>query len=364
MLSANELTINPSSGLILISLWILSGVAVGFVTGAMAGRIAPILRRPPDEAATLLAVMTTGHLFLAPGLGLAAAGAFVLLRLLRARLFPRHSRLDLAAVGGLGVLAIALPLTRSADPPALGAGVPLDEAAPLPGSVPVTLTIRTADVPFPEVPAMHVALRPLDSAAPGRLVALRTGRLPDRTRVGRSVPRILPGGGGVSRGPDAPGTSFLLAHFPAVENPWGTPFEPPGDLLALAASANLPVLTEPPSDGDPPMYLRVLTNRPLPREAAERIARESAWIDVRLDGVGGGVALAGPGLRLTPASGEVNLIDLTPTVLHLLGLAIPRSVDGRVLTELLDSPGPADRPPRYRALVTSDGRNEPGTRES
>jgi len=49
----------------------------------------------------------------------------------------------------------------------------------------------------------------------------------------------------------------------------------------------------------------------------------------------------------------VNFMDITPTALHLLGLAIPRSCDGRVLAEVMDPDGPAARPLRYRALGRS-----------
>jgi hypothetical protein len=99
------------------------------------------------------------------------------------------------------------------------------------------------------------------------------------------------------------------------------------------------------------MFLRLLVEAPADRETAERIAAGSAWIDVSLAADGGHVALAGEGFRLAKTDGVVSLVDVTPTALHLLGLAVPRAVDGRVLTELLESPGPGARPLRYRALV-------------
>lgn len=49
-----------------------------------------------------------------------------------------------------------------------------------------------------------------------------------------------------------------------------------------------------------------------------------------------------PGARLQGA----NLIDLAPTILHLLGTPIPQAMDGRVLTEILE-PAWAERPVCY-----------------
>ena len=49
-----------------------------------------------------------------------------------------------------------------------------------------------------------------------------------------------------------------------------------------------------------------------------------------------------PGARLVKA----QLIDLAPTILHLLDVPIPRAIDGRVLTEVL-TPAFAQRPIRY-----------------
>ncbi len=44
----------------------------------------------------------------------------------------------------------------------------------------------------------------------------------------------------------------------------------------------------------------------------------------------------------------INITDLAPTILHILGLPVPRYMDGRVLTEIF-KPGsePAERPVRY-----------------
>ena len=46
----------------------------------------------------------------------------------------------------------------------------------------------------------------------------------------------------------------------------------------------------------------------------------------------------GPGVRPgQPVEGRLE--DIAPTVLHLLGLPVPRDMDGRVLTEMLEQPG-------------------------
>ena len=54
--------------------------------------------------------------------------------------------------------------------------------------------------------------------------------------------------------------------------------------------------------------------------------------------------------RVTDAAGDLpaTLMDVAPTALHLLGLAVPRDCDGRVLLEMLEAKGPGSRAPRYR----------------
>jgi predicted AlkP superfamily phosphohydrolase/phosphomutase len=50
-----------------------------------------------------------------------------------------------------------------------------------------------------------------------------------------------------------------------------------------------------------------------------------------------GVIIAhGPPFRTGAAPSGATLLDIAPTVLHLLGVPIPRDMDGRVLTEILD----------------------------
>jgi arylsulfatase A-like enzyme len=45
---------------------------------------------------------------------------------------------------------------------------------------------------------------------------------------------------------------------------------------------------------------------------------------------------------------NANIADIAPTVLHLLGVPIPRDVDGRVLSELLSPNWTAANPVSYR----------------
>ena len=44
---------------------------------------------------------------------------------------------------------------------------------------------------------------------------------------------------------------------------------------------------------------------------------------------------AGPGVTPGSRSGRVEIVDLAPTILHLLGLPVPAGLDGRILHELL-----------------------------
>jgi predicted AlkP superfamily phosphohydrolase/phosphomutase len=47
---------------------------------------------------------------------------------------------------------------------------------------------------------------------------------------------------------------------------------------------------------------------------------------------------AGPAIRQGGALPEANILDLAPTILHLVGRPIPRVMDGRVLAEIFASP--------------------------
>jgi hypothetical protein len=45
---------------------------------------------------------------------------------------------------------------------------------------------------------------------------------------------------------------------------------------------------------------------------------------------------AGPAFRAGALPRQADLLDIAPTVLHLLGVPVPDDMDGRVLTELLE----------------------------
>jgi arylsulfatase A-like enzyme len=60
-----------------------------------------------------------------------------------------------------------------------------------------------------------------------------------------------------------------------------------------------------------------------------------------------GVLIAsGPAVRTGASLDKANLLDIAPTVLHLLGVPVPADLDGRVLSELFE---PAIVPPPTRA---------------
>ena len=45
---------------------------------------------------------------------------------------------------------------------------------------------------------------------------------------------------------------------------------------------------------------------------------------------------AGPAIRPGAVPRHAELLDIAPTVLHLLGIPVPGDMDGRVLTEILE----------------------------
>ena len=63
--------------------------------------------------------------------------------------------------------------------------------------------------------------------------------------------------------------------------------------------------------------------------------------------------MAGPDFRSDGRIEEARIEDVAPTVLHLLGCAIPDDMDGRVLIEALREPH-ASRPVRLAASVSKD----------
>jgi predicted AlkP superfamily phosphohydrolase/phosphomutase len=73
--------------------------------------------------------------------------------------------------------------------------------------------------------------------------------------------------------------------------------------------------------------------------------------DHRMDGV---LIAAGPPFRPGSLPEGATLLDIAPTVLHLLGVPVPGDMDGRVLTELLDpSVAPVAADPEEPAYLDS-----------
>jgi predicted AlkP superfamily phosphohydrolase/phosphomutase len=78
----------------------------------------------------------------------------------------------------------------------------------------------------------------------------------------------------------------------------------------------------------------------------------------RLDGV---VILAGAGARAGNQLAGASILDLAPTVLHALGVAVPEELDGRVLSEAFEAGSPMSRPVAYsQANVYKDPVAVPG----
>ncbi len=61
----------------------------------------------------------------------------------------------------------------------------------------------------------------------------------------------------------------------------------------------------------------------------------------RLDGI---LFMAGPGVKPGLELDSANIMDLTPTILHLMGQPVPQDLDGRVLTEAFEESSVGARP--------------------
>ncbi len=75
----------------------------------------------------------------------------------------------------------------------------------------------------------------------------------------------------------------------------------------------------------------------------------------------GVLILAGAGVRPGLRLEKVSILDLAPTILHALGVAVPEELDGRVLSEAFEAAWVGARPVTYsRASVYRDGASSPG----
>ena len=71
--------------------------------------------------------------------------------------------------------------------------------------------------------------------------------------------------------------------------------------------------------------------------------------DHRMEGI---LVASGPAFRTGATPRAAELLDIAPTVLHLLGIPVPGDMDGRVLAEILDPAlSPIDLPIRVGALA-------------
>ncbi len=328
---------------------VLGAAALGAAFAQVGARFFRRLRGNPSHGAAFTAVLGTGLLLWPRGLEAAGAGALLSGLLVRSRLFARTPRLD--TLVPLLVFAGAALVTAELLPPDLPdpsiASAP-SAGAPVPGSLPVTLTVHSSP-DFPEVPAVHPPRSRLAADTRGATLSLWSGVAPARTPIGSGPARILPGGGTLAWTPDRAGVRALLTR---LGRPLGARDPRLADraLERLVRDARVPVLRDSTAAGESRRWLRIVESERAPtREEAERYRREGAWIDVRGSGEAVALAFSGEGIRLQTATEPVSVLDVTPTVLHLLGLAVPRSVDGRVLIELLEPAGPGGRLPRYRS---------------
>lgn len=104
------------------------------------------------------------------------------------------------------------------------------------------------------------------------------------------------------------------------------------------------------------------------KSGARRI-RSERTVDIdaaHLDHEPDGIFLAvGPGIRRGAVLEDAAVTDLTPTLLHYLGLAVAKDMDGRVLSEIFEPQWERDHPLRYIASYerSDDPRSEPPTPE-
>ncbi|WP_412062719.1 alkaline phosphatase family protein [Rubrivirga sp. IMCC45206] len=69
---------------------------------------------------------------------------------------------------------------------------------------------------------------------------------------------------------------------------------------------------------------------------------------------------AGPGLRSGEPVYGASLLDITPTLLTILGLPVGDDMDGRVLTPIFEDEGPVDRIPSWEAVPGDAARLDAG----
>jgi predicted AlkP superfamily phosphohydrolase/phosphomutase len=75
----------------------------------------------------------------------------------------------------------------------------------------------------------------------------------------------------------------------------------------------------------------------------------------RRDGI---LVISGPGVRPGDQVAPVSIADVTPTVLYLMGLAVPEGLDGNVIVEALDPGYLQNHPVRYQPATQVPGAAE------
>jgi len=99
-------------------------------------------------------------------------------------------------------------------------------------------------------------------------------------------------------------------------------------------------------------------------KSGERRIRSERAVDLRtahLDHEPEGILIAaGPGIRRGARIEGASVLDLTPSVLHYLGLPVGKDMDGRVLSELFEAGSRAAREPSYVASYEKPAPAGPG----
>jgi predicted AlkP superfamily phosphohydrolase/phosphomutase len=99
-------------------------------------------------------------------------------------------------------------------------------------------------------------------------------------------------------------------------------------------------------------------DQPVVAEAAP-VAERAEWSGThRLEGV---LAVRGAGVKVGAQVTGARIIDLAPTILHMLGEPVPDDMDGRVLTDIFDPEHLMRRPVGYQTAMPASESEESAT---
>lgn len=76
------------------------------------------------------------------------------------------------------------------------------------------------------------------------------------------------------------------------------------------------------------------------------------------------LAMKGPDIKSESCSNKASIMDIAPTILYLLGLKVPESMDGRVISELIDDERIMSRPVEFTKEERMFGDKRPDSRIS